>query len=491
MTEKLKSKRKKRSFKAIMEFSYLLIILIMIIPTIYSVSVSNYHTSQYDKIITNIGKANTINQIAKVELPEQLWDIVCGKKDFYSSNPFEKIEFIFSGLEEMKKDSSGSENIKKLEVALRACSTLKRNVELFESGLQKKNSVADNESMLDEIRSITVLFSDIMQDYILSEIELANKTNEGIKKSSVTLSLLQVVIIIFSLGISFNGYHGVSKGIRKPLEEMQKLSKEISGGNLNARTELPEVEELTSLAVNMNLMAEKIDELIKKNIQEQKSFQKAEMKALQAQITPHFLYNTFDTILWLAEEERAEDVISITKAFSQFMRISLSKGHEWITIGQEVEHIKNYLTIQKIRYADILNYDIQMNEELKDFKIIKLVLQPLVENAIYHGIKNKRGRGYLKVTVDFTDENKSDIIFTVSDNGAGFTKERLEEVKREMETESCDSEQLSSVYGVYNVNKKLKLYYGEKTSGLNIKSESSKGCTVTFTVPCLSKETES
>ena len=109
MTEKLKYKRKKRSFKAIMEFSYLLIILIMIIPTIYSVSVSNYHTSQYDKIITNIGKANTINQIAKVELPEQLWDIVCGKKDFYSSNPFEKIEFIFSGLEEMKKVKKGGQ----------------------------------------------------------------------------------------------------------------------------------------------------------------------------------------------------------------------------------------------------------------------------------------------------------------------------------------------------------------------------------------------
>ena len=176
--------------------------------------------------------------------------------------------------------------------------------------------------------------------------------------------------------------------------------------------------------------------------------------------------------------------MKITKAFSEFLRISLSRGHEWITIGQELDHIKNYLTIQKIRYADILNYEIQVNENILEYKIIKLVLQPLVENAIYHGIKNKRGRGHLTVTADYTDESKQSITFCVTDDGAGFSPERLEQVQQELSNASIDNERLSSVYGLYNVNKKLKLYYGDKTDGLVIKSEYTKGSTISFTIPC-------
>ena len=217
-------------------------------------------------------------------------------------------------------------------------------------------------------------------------------------------------------------------------------------------------------------------------LEEQKNFQKAEMKALQAQITPHFLYNTFDTIVWLAEEERTDQVVKITKAFSDFLRISLSRGHEWITIGQELDHIKNYLTIQKIRYADILNYKIEADESLLGLKMIKLVLQPLVENAIYHGIKNKRGRGELSVSVKYADETRTKIRFEVKDNGAGFTDSRLAEVRLELSL--MVSEKLNSVYGLYNVNKKLKLYYGEQTEGIVIESEPGKGSSISFEIPC-------
>ena len=264
---------------------------------------------------------------------------------------------------------------------------------------------------------------------------------------------------------------------------MEKLSTKVANGDLTARIDIPHVKELDTLAENLNTMTEQIDVLIKKNLEEQKNFQKAEMKALQAQITPHFLYNTFDTIVWLAEEEHTQEVVKITKAFSDFLRISLSRGHEWITISQELDHIKNYLTIQKIRYADILNYNIYTDEPLMELKMIKLVLQPLVENAIYHGIKNKRGRGELTVSAHYTDDTHTAVQFVVQDNGAGFTKERLEQVRNELCTGSLDSEKLTSVYGLYNVNKKLKLYYGERTQGLIIESEAGKGSKISFTIP--------
>lgn len=460
----------------------------MIIPTVYSIFMTQIHTKRYDDIITNVSTANRINQIAKTDIPNELWEVVCGKKDFYTSSSYNMIEKIYLGISDMRYLAKSQENQQKLDVAYRACSTLHRNIQMLETQMQNGSSVIQNETSLDEIRTITSLFSDIMQDYILSEIDSANQTNLSIKKLSVNLTILQIVIIIFSLSVAFTGYITVSKSINNPLSNMQKLSTEISQGNLAARTTVPDVEELIPLANNMNQMAEQIDLLIKKNIEEQKNFQKAEMKALQAQITPHFLYNTFDTIIWLAEQEETEEVVRITKAFSNFLRISLSRGHEWITVSQELDHIRNYLTIQKIRYADILNYEIDVDEKLLNYRMVKLALQPLVENAIYHGIKNKRGRGHLWVKVSYTDQTCSFIRFTVEDDGAGFSAERLLQVQNELKTGSENAENLSSVYGLYNVNKKLKLYYGEKNRGLEIESESGKGSKISFVIPCIEDE---
>lgn len=471
-----------------LQISYIFLIGIMIIPTIYSVIVLQIHTKQYDDIITNVSNANRINQIAKTDVPNWLWEIVCGKKSFDENPPYEMINTIFDGIADMQAHTKSRDNKQKLEVAFRACTTLDNNIKMLENQMRGGSSVTANETSLDEIRTITALFSDIMQDFILSEIETANETNTSIKHSSIILTILQITIIIFSLAVSINGYITVLRSIDRPLSDMKELSTQIAGGNLDARTKVPDLDELIPLANNMNLMAEQINVLIQKNIEEQQNIQKAEMKALQAQITPHFLYNTFDTIIWLAEEEKTDEVVKITKAFSEFLRISLSRGHEWITIAQELDHIKNYLTIQKIRYADILNYEIEADEEILNYKIIKLVLQPLVENAIYHGIKNKRGRGHLKVSANFTDDKKSSIMFTVTDDGAGFSQERLAQVNDELENATLDAEKLTSVYGLYNVNKKLKLYYGKETEGLVIQSEHNKGSCISFVIPCMAGE---
>lgn len=480
----MKAASKSKSLKKTLQIAFILLILIMTIPTIYSFFALQIHTKQYDDIITNVSNANRINLLAKNDIPSELWNIVCGKQSFENGKQYDIINELFFEINKIKPQTKSQVNIEKLEVAQRAWTTLQRNVFMLEDQMKNGSTVKENEVSLEEIRTITSLFSDIMQDFIISEIESANITTEAIKKSSFTLSILQVAIIIVSLILAINSYISFSNSFGKPMRDMQKLSSEIAQGNLSARTSVPDVIELTPLAENMNLMAEQIDLLIKKNIEEQKNFQKAEMKALQAQITPHFLYNTFDTIIWLAEEDDTENVVKITKAFSDFLRISLSRGHEWITVQQEMDHIRNYLTIQKIRYADILNYEINMNEELADYKIIKLVLQPLIENAIYHGIKNKRGRGHLKVTADFLDESKSAILFTVSDDGAGFSNERLAQVENELQSD-FDAEHLSSVYGLYNVNKKLKLYYGEKTNGLKIETEYRKGTSISFIIPSI------
>ncbi|MDD5929572.1 MAG: sensor histidine kinase [Spirochaetales bacterium] len=472
-----------KSLRKTLLITYIFLLFITLIPSVFSVVVFQVHTKQYSQIISNVSTANRISSIAKNDVPAELWNIICGKKEIESADHNKMLDNIFSGLSLMLLTNKNEESRGKLEVANRAYTTLRRNVDMLISKMKTGSLVTQNEATLDEIRTITSLFSDIMNDFIVTEIEYANQTNQSLRNTSIILTAIQIIITVLAIIISINSFISVSGAVQKPIADMEKLSTKVANGDLTARIDIPKVDELDTLAENLNSMTEQIDVLIKKNMEEQKNFQKAEMKALQAQITPHFLYNTFDTIVWLAEEEHTDEVVKITKAFSDFLRISLSRGHEWITVSQELEHIKNYLTIQKIRYADILNYSIDADESLMNIKMIKLILQPLVENAIYHGIKNKRGRGELKVSVHYTDETNSIIQFTVEDNGAGFTEERLGQVRNELRTGSQDSEKLSSVYGLYNVNKKLKLYYGDHTEGLIIESESGKGSKISFRIP--------
>ena len=481
---------KNKSLRRTLLITYISLLFITLIPSIYSVVVSQIHTKRYSQIISNVSTANRISLIAKDDIPAELWNIICGKKEIADGSQNKLLDNISSGLSLMLLTINNEESRGKLEVANRAYTTLRRNVDMLISQIKGGSLVTQNEATLDEIRTITSLFSDIMQDFIVTEIEAANQTNQSLRNTSIILTTIQIIITILAIIISINSFITVSAAIQKPISDMEKLSTKVSNGDLTARIDIPHVNELNTLAENLNTMAGQIDLLIQKNMEEQKNFQKAEMKALQAQITPHFLYNTFDTIVWLAEEEHTEEVVRITKAFSDFLRISLSRGHEWITISQELEHIKNYLTIQKIRYADILNYSIDADEALMDVKMIKLVLQPLIENAIYHGIKNKRGRGKLKVSAHFTNDSRTFVCFTVEDNGAGFTEERLGQVRNELRTGAQDSEKLSSVYGLYNVNKKLKLYYGENTEGLLIESEAGKGSKISFTIPVNSEITQ-
>jgi len=480
---KLKNKFKTYSLKLKIRKSYALIIGIMIVPTVFSFFISRFHSNQYDQIISNVGKANEISQIVKYKIPNELWDVVSGRTTLNNSRHIEFINDIKYGIDEIIRYSGKNSNIRTLEVANRAIVTLESNIEELTVQITLGGTVHQNENKLDDIRSISGLLSDILQDYVISEIETASITNKSIKQTSIILALIQIAIFIIALGLAFFKSISVSLAISRPIRAMEELSTKIAGGDFDAKVEPAALIELKTLSENLNVMGEKLNMLVKQNIEKQKNLQKAELKTLQAQITPHFLYNTFDTIIWLAEEGENDEVIKITRAFSQFLRTSLSRGHEWITVKDEIEYVRNYLTIQKVRYGSILNYEINDDESLCDFQMLKLTLQPLVENAIYHGIKNKRGRGNIKVTAAYTDESKKFMKFTIEDNGIGFTEEKLNLVRKELNSID-DTENLKTIYGMYNVNKRLLLYYGEETEGIFIESIYGKGSIVHFTVPC-------
>ncbi|MEA4861140.1 MAG: sensor histidine kinase [Sphaerochaeta sp.] len=450
----------------------------MITPPVITVFSFVVQMVRYDLIITNVSKTNRLNQTVKMDISNEIWDIVAGNKKFTEGNQYTIIDGINESLEDIMRTTEERENRQMLEVAGRAVDTLRRNVDRLGIQMAHQSLVSENEEILDEIRGVSALISDILQDFIVRVIESATITNEHHKRMTFVLTVIQVFTVVFVTIFAVFTQRSVTASINNPIKRLEDLSKRIAEGDFTVRVKLPQVSELDGLTDNLNIMAVKIQELIAENVREQQNLQKSEMKALQAQITPHFLYNTFDTIVWLAEEKKNDQVISITRAFSSFFRISLNKGKDYLTVSEEFEHVKSYLTIQKIRYRDILDYEIEYMPEMANCQILKLVLQPIVENALYHGIKNKRGRGLLSVK-GWRENNR--LCFSVEDNGIGMTEEKLANIMEQI-SGSADPEDLNNVYGLYNVNKRLELYYDSSTK-LKITSRYNEGTTVYFSVP--------
>lgn len=283
----------------------------------------------------------------------------------------------------------------------------------------------------------------------------------------LALIIAQILVIIFT------------RSIVNPIQKLKKLMKRAQEGDLTVSFNAKYSDEIGELGSSFNNMVKEIDNLISLVQIEEKNKRIAEMNVLQAQIKPHFMYNTLDTIRWMAEEHNEEDIVEIIEAFTNLLRISLSKGKEIISVKEELSHVQSYLTIQKIRYEEKLDYNIEFDENILNYKIIKLILQPLVENAIYHGIKEKRGNG--KIIINGRVEDDS-LYFIVQDDGKGMEKEVLDKINKTLINGNEKGNEIG--YGIFNVNARIKLIYGEEY-GLTYKSIYGEGTIVELKHPII------
>ncbi|MCR4617635.1 MAG: sensor histidine kinase, partial [Lachnospiraceae bacterium] len=292
------------------------------------------------------------------------------------------------------------------------------------------------------------------------------------------------VLIVIAAWIFRNRYvKKTALSIREPIERLEEAAARIAEGSLDDRLADTDVSELRNLTLQVNIMADKLKAMMEKSNGDQRKLRKAELRTLQAQINPHFLYNTLDAIVWKAEAGEKDEVIQLTSALSNFFRISLSSGADWIPISQEKKHIEGYLRIQQTRYRDILDYEIDIPDNLGEIYMLKLLLQPLVENALYHGIKIKRGGGKITVSGKLEDGY---LVFCVGDTGCGMTPEQLNELNERMKNGSPTVSEGGGGFGLVNVNLRIRLYYNQ-TEGLNIESDE-RGTRVSFKVPCRTRE---
>ena len=288
---------------------------------------------------------------------------------------------------------------------------------------------------------------------------------------SVALTFLICALILLIVLIVYSNI--VNKPVKSLIKEMKRFEKEADGFVLNGGSEA--VTELRVISDSFRHMTVKISELMEKVRHEETELRKTELKALQAQINPHFLYNTLDSIQWMCEQGRTDDAAKMVSSLARLFRISISRGKELITIKDEMRHAESYLIIQSYRYKDQFTYSFEIDPTLENCLCNKITVQPLIENAIYHGLNRTVDEGEIKISVKKAPDDENDILITVSDNGIGMTEEQCNAI---LKKERSDS----SGIGVKNVNDRLKIYFGDKY-GLNIESELDVGTTVTVRIP--------
>lgn len=253
---------------------------------------------------------------------------------------------------------------------------------------------------------------------------------------------------LFALGVCLIGIWFVLRLWIKPLRDLQATILKVGSGHSDLRANETGSLELVDLARQFNIMLDRIDQLMIAVKEEEQNVRRYELQALSSQINPHFLYNTLDTIVWMAEFNDSKRVVEVTKSLAKYFRLALNQGHEQISLKDEIDHVRQYLFIQKQRYGEKLQYEIKELKQYDGYKIPKLILQPLVENAIYHGIKEMNRQGMIRVSVS---KNDTQLIVSIYDNGRGFVAS---------ETTNATLVRLGGV-GLKNVNQRLHLQFGD------------------------------
>lgn len=297
--------------------------------------------------------------------------------------------------------------------------------------------------------------------------ELLSKSRQAQSVYVLTAIILVIVALLFS--------RFMARSITLPIQKLRDSMKKVQEGDFSVSDVVVDSKnEIGSLTKSFDVMTHRIHELMEQNVHEQEEKRKSELKALQSQINPHFLYNTLDSIIWMAEGKKNEEVVLMTASLARLLRQSISNEDEVVPIANEVEYARGYLTIQKMRYKDKLKFQIEVDSSILYIPLIKLVLQPIIENAIYHGLKYKESKGLLIVKGFMKDGNA---VLQVIDDGVGMDEETLAHIYDKHKVNYH-----SNGVGVYNVQKRLKLYYGEDY-GITYTSELGKGTTATITIP--------
>ncbi len=470
-------KYKNTSLATKIRISYLLLVIPLVLLLILCFYMMQRSSQKYNDMISSAVLAGDFSLDFKKDFDYETYLLIVGNKTVEESSLGSLIRDADKVVDGLMEVTTNSDNLSRLKGVRKYLDNLRSYKVRIEKNLAANEEYDANiEIWENDVQIVTGLIKEEIFRYVFYEIRdmQAEKAEmDLIYRRAMTGGLISFVVLTLMV-IFFSIY--LPKSFTRPITDLVNVTDRVSRGDLSARSDNVSTDEVGELSKSMNQMIEKINELLSQITKEQIRIREAELELLQIQINPHFLYNTLDTIIWLAEGGDEKRVVGMVKSLSAFFRTSLSRGRDIITIREELLHAKSYLEIQQFRYQDILDYEIDVPESFGEYSIPKITIQPLIENALYHGIKNKRGGG--RITVKGYREG-DDIVISVADDGIGMTEERLGEVVAGL---SKNQPADSAIYGLYNVNERIRLKFGEKY-GISLHSVHGQGSTCNILLP--------
>ena len=460
--------------------------ILLAVPALIGLVVMLIYSARTQAMIRRMDAAARMKPALESTIAENLFSVAAGRTSFEKSGVEELIAETDETLDMLLGETQGSGQMQ-LTIARRTMDTLEQYVFKIRDGMAAGMPISEIESIVDEVRNVGRLVTDMLDAFTTEEIASATDSSRRLRTVVIIAAVAEVLLLLVAFIRSRSETRKLTSSIHTAIYSLEETVRRIAEGEFGDRVRGMNVGELKELGEQINQMADRLETLIDQVRQNQDHLSKAELRTLQAQINPHFLYNTLDTIVWQAESGKGDEVVRLTRSLSDFFRISLSSGADWIPVSQELKHVSAYLSIQKIRYRDILDYEVDQPEGLEEIYMLKLLLQPLVENALYHGIKNKRGGGRILVRVKLRNRVMT---FTVSDTGRGMTPEQLKALEESLHTEipaaQTELEPGHSGFGMRNVDLRIRLYY-KKQTGLLVQS-GPEGTEVSFTIPIRTRE---
>lgn len=460
-------------------FITLMPIVIFLIICLYNLWIVNQN---YEGMINSTIMASEFSLDFKKDFDYETYLLVVENKTIEDSKLNDMLRDAGRIVEGLEALTNSRENTNRLQSAKKYLNNLENYKKRIEENLLEGNKYEENiEIWENDVQIVTSLIQDTIFEYIYYEISDLQKLSA--EYQNFFIAMIRFLMIAFAgilVLVAFLSYY-VPLSITQPIRRLGMVTDQVAKGDLAVRSDVRSGAEVSRLSDSLNAMIDKINELLEQVTKEQIRLRKAEFELLQTQINPHFLYNTLDTIIWLAEAGEQKKVVGMVGSLSEFFRTSLNQGKDIISIREELHHVKSYLEIQQVRYQDILEYEIQVPEELFDCMIPKITIQPLVENALYHGIKNKRGSG--KILIGGVKEDTC-FLLQIKDNGIGIHQERLKQVREGIRNKVLTG---SDIYGLYNVNERIRLNFGEGY-GIYIESVYGKGTVVSVKLPYAREE---
>ena len=433
------------------------------------------YSSHYARLLHNVTTASEFNREFKDTIDLRMYYYVI-ESQYSQGLPIEEVRAAQTLAKSLIDTTFQKNSRQAITSVLDLCENLEGKIYQIEETSDYDQRLTQLEN---NVYVLTSLVEEYMYTYLYYEAAELNAVQQVVtRQAGVEIALIilaAALAIVFLLRYSIR----LSRSITAPLEELCRRAERVDAGDLTVQEPVPsEIREIRTLSEGMEQMIGRLDDQMGEIRRRQESLRRTELALLQAQINPHFLYNTMDTIIWLIEADKQQEAVEMVANLSSFFRHSLSKGEDVITLAEEERHVRSYLQIQHARYQDIMEYILDIDPGLHDAMLPKLTLQPLVENALYHGIKLKRAKGTIRITATLAD---GCVLLRVEDNGVGITPQRLAQLRDAMERQERVG------FGLSAVNQRLRLQFGPEY-GLCLDSEEGQGTTVTARIPYVRKE---